>query len=146
MFNQLRKSSETVVASSRELVRSLYDALGQGDLPAALDLLDPQVLWREAENGAYDSGDGWVGPDAVVQNLFANLAQDWTEFTIQPSQFHDAGSVVTVEGRYKASHRQTGKDMDCQFCHVWTIEREKVTKFQQYADTAKMQEVTGVSG
>lgn len=53
-----------------------------------------------------------------------------------PSYFHDAGSVVTVEGRYVAVHGETARSMDCQFCHVWTLNRDRITKFQQYVDTA----------
>ncbi len=130
--------------SSTEVVKSLYAAFGQGDMPTVLGLLDPQVLWCEAEGSPYDSGDGWIGPDAVVTNLFAKMGEDWVEFTVNPSQFHDSGSVVTVEGRYIAKHSGTGKEMDCQVCHVWTVENGKITKFQQYVDTAKMQDVMGV--
>jgi ketosteroid isomerase-like protein len=31
--------------------------------------------------------------------------------------------------------------MDTQFCHVFDIENGKVTRFQQYVDTAKLQNV-----
>lgn len=123
-----------------DTVKSLYDALGKGDLPAALDLLDPNVLWCEAESSPYDSGEGWVGPGPVVTNLLMRLDEDWTEFDIRPWLFHECGPVVTVEGRYKASHRLTGKDMNCQFCHVWTVKSGKIAKFRQYADTAKMRD------
>jgi len=32
-----------------DTVRRFYDALGRGDVPAVLSLLDPQVEWTEAE-------------------------------------------------------------------------------------------------
>jgi hypothetical protein len=131
--------------SSREIVASLYDAFGRGDLPAVLGLLDPQVRWHEAEGSPYQpKGDGWIGPDAVVANLFAKMGEDWTEFTVHPELFHEAGDVVTVEGRYTATHKGTGKGLDCQICHVWTVGEGKITRFQQYVDTAQMQQVMGV--
>jgi len=130
--------------SSAEIVTSLYDAFGRGDIPAVLGLLAPDVRWHEAEGNPYQpSGKGWVGPDAVVSNLFEKMGDDWTEFTVRPSLFHDSGSVVTVEGRYIATHRGTGKAFDSQVCHVWTVEDGKITKFQQYVDTAQMQDVMG---
>lgn len=131
--------------SSTDVVKALYAAFGSGDMPTVLGLLDPQILWCEAEGNPYNSGDAWVGPDAVVENLFAKIGEDWAEFTVHPSLFHEAGSIVTVEGRYAAKHNGTGKEMDCQACHVWTVEDQKITKFQQYVDTAKLQEVMGVS-
>ena len=130
---------------STDVVKSLYEAFGTGDMPTVLGLLHPEVLWCEAEGSPYDSGDGWIGPDAVVENLFAKMGDDWEAFSVHPGQFHDSGSVVTVEGRYAAKHNATGKEMDCQVCHVWTVEDGKITKFQQYVDTAKMQDVMGVS-
>lgn len=130
--------------SSAEIVSSLYDAFGRGDMPSVLGLLDPQVRWHEAEGNPYQpSGEAWVGPDAVVRNLFEKLGKDWTEFAVHPSSFHDSGDVVTVEGRYVGKHGGTGKSIDCQFCHLWTVKNGKIAKFQQYADTAKLQEVMG---
>lgn len=130
--------------SNTEIVASLYDAFGRGDIAAVLGLLDPEVRWHEAEGNPYKpNGEAWVGPDAVVSNLFEKMGEDWTEFAVHPSLFHEAGSVVTVEGRYVAEHRGTGKALDCQVCHVWTVEDGKITKFQQYVDTAQMQDVMG---
>lgn len=133
--------------SSAELVASLYEAFGRGDLPAVLGLLDAEVQWHEAEGSPYQpTGEGWVGPDAVVRNLFEKMGADWAQFTVHPSLYHDAGAVVTVEGRYVAEHRRTRKTLNCQVCHVWTVEGGKITKFQQYVDTAQLQHVMGTRG
>ena len=132
--------------SGSELLASLYDAFGRGDIPAVLGLMDPQIRWHEAESNPYmASGEAWVGPDAIVANLFVKLGDDWRGFTVTPISFHDAGDVVSVEGRYTAESQATGKSMDAQFCHVWTLEDGKIIKFQQYTDTAKLQDVMGRS-
>jgi ketosteroid isomerase-like protein len=132
------------VLSSAEVVRSLYEAFGRGDIATVLDLLDPQVHWHEAEGSPYHPGrKGWVGPDAVVSNLFEKMGADWTSFSVLPERFHEAGPVVTVEGRYAATHAVTGRALDCQMCHVWTVEDGRIIRFQQYTDTAQMQEVMG---
>lgn len=131
--------------SGSELLASLYDAFGRGDVPTVLGTMDPQIRWHEAESNPYmPSGEAWVGPDAVVANLFMKLGEDWAGFTVTPIAFHDAGDVVSVEGRYTAEHRGTGKSIDAQFCHVWTVQDGRITKFQQYTDTAKFQDVMGV--
>jgi uncharacterized protein len=56
----------------------------------------------------------------------------------------DAGSVVVVEARYTGTYKQTGKSLDAQVCHVWKIRDGKVASFQQYVDTAQLQDVFGV--
>ncbi len=80
----------------------------------------------------------------MMNNLFSKLGGDWATFTVKPKHFHDVGNVVAVEGRYVGEHAGSGKSLDCQFCHVWTFESGKVTKFQQYCDTAQIQETMGV--
>lgn len=128
-----------------EFLTGLYDSFGRGDITTVLGSMDPEVHWHEAEGSPYmPSGEAWVGPDAVMNNLFAKLGADWDEFTIHPETFHEAGDVVVVEARYTATHKGTGKSLDAQVCHVWTLKDGKVIKFQQYVDTAKLQEVMGV--
>ena len=130
--------------SGSDLIVGLYEAFGRGDVPAVLAAMDPQIEWREAENNPYmPSGEAWVGPDAIVTNLFMKLAEDWDGFAVHPATFHDAASGVVVEGRYTGTHRATGESMDAQFCHVWAISDGKITKFQQYTDTAQLQRAVG---
>lgn len=129
-----------------EMMAGLYAAFGKGDLPAVLAAMDPQIQWAEAEGNPYRTGDQpWVGPDAVVSNLFMKLGGEWAPFEVHPATYHDAGDTVTVEGRYTGVFKATGRSVDAQFCHVWTLKDGKVVKFQQYTDTAQMQHVMGAS-
>jgi ketosteroid isomerase-like protein len=111
-------------------------------MATVLGAMTPEICWHEAEGNPYmPSGEAWVGPDAIVANLFARLAEEWNGLVVHPVSFHDAGDTVTVEGRYTGEYKETGKYMDAQFCHVWTLADGKITKFQQYADTGQFQEV-----
>jgi hypothetical protein len=78
-----------------------------------------------------------------VQNLFMRLATEWDGFTVTPNEFYDAGDTVAVECRYTGAYKATGKSIDAQVCHVWTLSSGKVTSFQQYADTGQLQEAMG---
>jgi ketosteroid isomerase-like protein len=130
--------------SSAELLAGVYEAFGRGDMPTVLGAMDPEIRWHEAEGNPYmPSGEAWVGPDAVVANLFVKLGEEWDGFTVHPASFHDAGETVVVEGRYTGAYKATGKSVDAQFCHVWTLAEGKITKFQQYVDTGKMQDAMG---
>lgn len=127
-----------------EFLAGVYEAFGRGDVPAVLGAMDPEIRWHEAEGNPYmPSGEPWIGPEAVLNNLFARLGDDWEEFTVHPGSFHDAGDVVVVEARYTGEHKATGKSLDAQVCHVWTLKDGRIAKFQQYVDTAKLQEVMG---
>lgn len=131
--------------SGLQVVKDLYAAFGKGDVPGVLGAMDPKIEWREAEGNPYKmDGQAWIGPDAVTQELFMKLMTDWEGFTVTPKSFHDAGDSVVVEGRYTAKHNTTGKKLDAQFCHIWKVAGDKITSFQQYTDTAQLQETAGV--
>ena len=125
-----------------ELLRHLYDSFGQGDIPTVLAMMSHGIHWHQAESNPYQpSGDAWVGPDAVLNNLFARIGSEWDGFTVYSKAFYGAGDTVIVEGRYTGTFKPTGRRLDCQMCHVWDVKDGKVTRFQQYVDTAKLHEV-----
>jgi ketosteroid isomerase-like protein len=127
-----------------QLLKNLYDAFGRGDIATVLGTMSPQIKWHEAEGNPYrPSGEPWIGPDAVLNNLFMKLGAEWDGFAVHPRQFHDAGDSVIVEGRYSGTYKATGRSADMQFCHVWDLSDGKVTRFQQHVDTAKFQDVMG---
>ena len=127
-----------------KLMKDLYDAFGRGDIPAVLGAMSPAIQWHQAEGNPYNpSGQPWVGPDAVLNNLFMRLGTEWEGFAVHPWAFHGAGDSVIVEARYSGTYKPTGKSMDTQVCHVWDIKDGKLTRFQQYVDTAKLRDVMG---
>jgi ketosteroid isomerase-like protein len=126
------------------LLKSLYEAFGRGDIPSVLGAMSPEIKWYQAESNPYmPSGDPWIGPDAILNNLFMKLGGEWDDFAVHPNSFHDAGNTVVVEARYSGTYKATGKSMDTQVCHVWDLEDGKLTRFQQYVDTAKLRDVMG---
>ena len=127
-----------------KLMKDLYDAFGRGDIPAVLGAMSPDIKWHQAENNPYNpSGQAWVGPDAVLNNLFMRLGGEWDGFVVRTGTFHGAGDSVIVEARYNGTFKPTGKSMDTQVCHVWDVKDGKVTRFQQYVDTAKLRDIMG---
>ena len=129
-----------------KIVADVYEAFGRGDIPAVLGAMDAEIHWHEAEGNPYmPSGEAFVGPNAILEELFMKLVEDWDGFAVHPQTFHDAGEVVVVEGRYSGTHNRTGKELDAQVCHVFTLKNGKIAKFQQYVNTAQLQEVMGAT-
>ncbi len=129
-----------------EMVKNVYEAFGKGDIPAVLDAFHPEIHWHEAEGNPYmPTGDPFVGPEEVLNKLFVRLGEEWDGFSVHPHTYYDAGDTVVVECRYTGTYKETGKDMDTQVCHIWKVEDGKLKNFQQYVNTAEMQEVMGVA-
>jgi uncharacterized protein len=119
-----------------EMVKGVYDALGRGDIPAILGVLDPGIVWVESEAQNVPARGTHVGPDAIAGEVFASVPESWSEFALAPESFHDAGSTVIVTGRLRATAKGTGRSIDAPFANVVTVEDGKITRLVSYHDTA----------
>jgi hypothetical protein len=124
-----------MASANVELVRGLYDAFSRGDGAAALGAMAPDIVWNEADGHPYADGNPYVGPQAVAAGVFGRLAGDWDGFTVKMDKIHDAGDTVVACGRYTGACRATGKPINAQVTHVWTVAGGKLSAFQQYTDT-----------
>jgi uncharacterized protein len=130
--------------SNVQLVQDLYEAFNRADIAAVLGAFDPDIEWSEAEGNPYQpSGSPWTGGEAITQNLFMKIPADFDGFTVHPKVFHDAGDAVIVELRYSGTGKATGKKLDAQVCHILRFRDGKLIGFQQFVDTAQLQEVMG---
>ena len=125
--------------ASVEIVRRFYAALGNGDVPAVLALLDARVQWTEAERFPYYGGT-WQGPQAVLDNLLKPLSRDWEGFSAKAHEFIAEGDRVVSLGTYSGRFRKTGRSFSAAFAHVWTVRADRIARFDMYTDTAKVLE------
>ena len=122
--------------SNVEIIQNLYEAFAKGDVPAVLQKFDPKIEWNEAENFPYADGNPYIGPQAVLEGVFARLGAEWEYWNLTEQTYYEANSgEIIVTGRYKAKNKLTAKVINVQFVHMWTLNDGMVTKFQQYADT-----------
>ena len=125
-----------------EVVRSMYDAFAKGDIPTIIGALDAEVEWWEAENFIYDDGNPYIGPDAVLNGVFARIGAEWEGFAVSPREVLDAGDTIIGHGYYSGTYKRNGKQARAQFAHFFTFRGGKVARFQQYTDTAQFRQVT----
>jgi ketosteroid isomerase-like protein len=127
------------------MVRGLYDSFAKGDVPAVLGAFDPNIEWNEAENfPVFAEGNPYRGPKAVAEGVFMRIPQYWNNFRVNVEKVIDGGDTVVVLGRYTATNKVTNLPLNAQFVHVWNVSNGKLTRFQQYADTAQVQRVSGL--
>ena len=118
------------------VVDGLYQAFAKGDVPTALGFMDANIVWNEAENFPYADKNPYIGSDAVLNGVFARLGAEWEYWNLKDIQLHDmSGNRVLATLRYDAKHKTTGKVIDAQTAHWWTLRDGKITAFQQFTDT-----------
>ena len=126
-----------------EIIRGLYDAFAQGDVPAVLAAFDDDISWTEAEGFIY--GGTYIGANAVLENVFLKLGTEWEGFAAVPNKIVDGGDGNVIStGTYSGKFLATGKSVSVPFAHSWELSEGKVKKFTQYTDTAVIKRDLGV--
>ena len=116
-----------------EIIRGAYAAFAKGDIPTELGALASNVIWIEAEGGPY--GGTYVGPNAVLENVFMKIGGEWDAYAAVPDEFIANDNTVVALGKYSGKYKATGKSFTAPFVHVWKLQDGKVISFQQHTDT-----------
>ena len=122
------------MSKNTDVIRELYVAFGNGDIPAVLGALVADVQWTEAAGGPY--GGTYVGPEAVLESVFMKFGTEWEDFTAVHHELVSEGETVVALGEYSGTFKATGKSFRAPFAHVWKLRDGKITAFHQHTDTA----------
>ncbi|MEV8639439.1 nuclear transport factor 2 family protein [Streptosporangium sp. NPDC051023] len=126
------------MSKNLDAVRASYEASAAGDINGILALLGPDAEWTEMAGFPYAGT--YVGPDNVLAKVFARLGGEWDDYQAVPEEYVDGGDTIVVVGNYRGTYLATGKYMDVRFTHVWHLEDGVAKSFEQFTDTALVQE------
>ena len=142
------EAEPTVEASEQSLktVQRLYQAAAANDNATIAQLLGDDVEWVEAEGGPFEAGNPYRGVQGVGAGVFGPLAETYEDFRVTPERFLVDGNRVLSEGRYTGTHRTTGERLDAPFAHVFTVDGDRITHYQQYTDTYQWRRLAGSLG
>jgi uncharacterized protein len=124
-----------------EFMKGLYQAFAAGDMATVLGAMSDDIEWWEAEGNPWYPGRASIGPQQVVEEVFARIPAEIDGFEIVPDRFLSDGDDVAMIGRYHGKGIATGKPLDAQVLHLWTVKDGKVVGFQQLVDTRQLTEV-----
>jgi len=120
------------------LVQQGYKLFSQGDVPGVLKLMSPDVAWQlpKLENvpfsGTFQGVEG-------VGKFFGALAGAIDLLKYEPREFIAQGNKVIVlgESRYRVKSRKD--EFDERWVDVLTVENGKITRYEQYGNTAQLE-------
>ena len=123
-----------------ELVRGGFDAFQEGDLSGMLDLMaDDLVTYRADPDGAtYHGKEGFL--DAT-----ADWTEDFSEWSVIPEEFIDAGDRVLVHVRQMARGEASGIPVEGDFWFVFEMRGKRVAKWSFYIRRGEALEAVGLS-
>jgi ketosteroid isomerase-like protein len=124
-------------------VQAMYEAFGQGDIPAILDQISDDVDWEAwpVDNTGQTAGVPWLlprrGRDGVME--FFQAVQSNLEFhSFEPQNLLEGGDQVAATIRFDATVKPTGERVQDEEVHLWTFDDDgKVTGMRHFVDTAK---------
>jgi uncharacterized protein len=115
-----------------KIVESLYAAFEVGDIPMVLSGLDEKVVWNEAEGNRYAYGNPYIGPQAVLNGVFARIGAEYEYFNLVIIQLHEMENnqeLATL--RYQAKLKKNSAFYDALSSPLWAFTDGKASAFQQ---------------
>jgi uncharacterized protein len=111
-------------------IETLYAAFAVGDVPTVLAGLDENVVWNEAEGNMYADGNPYIGPQAILNGVFARIGADYEYFNLVNIELHEmCNNQVLATLRYQAKLKNNGATYDAQVAHFWTLKDRKAIAF-----------------
>jgi ketosteroid isomerase-like protein len=120
-----------------EVAWKLYEAFGRGDVDALIAVLDPEVEWELVGPSEIPYFGAYRGPEEV-RRFLALLSEHCQvdEFEIQSVVATGQGALA--QGRERGRFKGHPLAYEMRWCHVFEIDRGRITRFTDHLDTAPM--------
>ena len=130
-----------IMKTNTDIVRAHYAASTRGDTAAMMADVASDARWTEM--AGFPCAGTWIGPQAIIENVFTVLGREWQDYRFELDAVIDGGGQVVATGSYHGTYRATGKTMQARVAHVWTLEDGKVVAFEQFTDTLVVNQAMG---
>ena len=118
-----------------DIIKRGYEAFGHGDMETLLGSFDDQVEWITPGPPELTTSGRRTGRQQVAE-FFTTLNDLFEVQRFEPKEFIAQGDRVIVLGEETSRVRATGKSLDGEWVHSFTLKNGKVVRFQEYLDTA----------
>jgi uncharacterized protein len=112
-----------------EVVRRLYDAWAREDIPATVELLDPEVEYVNPA-GAIEPGTRRGLHEFIAAT--EKLSEGWASWKMEPEQFTDAGDKVAVVMSYRARARRSGIEVEGRESALLTLAGGRIVRYEWF--------------
>ena len=124
--------------SNKQLVMRGYAMFKNRNIQAILDICADTIEWTSLESEHVPFSGTFHGKDGLA-DYFRKLDQAVEFLSFEPQTFIAEGDTVMVCGRLRGQVRANGATYDDKWVHVFTVENDKLTRMQQYHDTAAIE-------
>ena len=117
------------------IVKQAYRDFKNGDIEGLLNLCAEDITWQlpEIENVPIS---GQRTGRAAVREFFSMVARDQEVISFEPREFVAQGDKVIALGDYQWRVKDTGREFESDFVHIFTVRDGKIVAFREHFDTA----------
>src|SRR5262245_42853671 len=123
-------------AANLAQAHALYDAFGRGDIETILQGCAPNIQWHSGgvreDFAAFGKRSGIDG----VKSFFKDVAENNQFSLFEPRDFFASGDKVVAIGHYTMTQKKTGKPVDSDWAHIFTIKGGKCIAWRELNDSA----------
>jgi ketosteroid isomerase-like protein len=131
----------TPLAAETETLRKVYAALNRNDIPAVVELLDPQIEWIEPVE--YPLGGTFHGRTELQAHL-SEARDTWAEGTCEPERFIVAGDRIIVFLHVHVRLKRDTEWIDGDIADVYTFRNGKPVQMRHFSEQEDALEWVGV--
>ena len=136
----LNAMEDIMTNTNIKLVQEAYGAFGRGDIPAALDMMTPDMTWgmigREKDVPMAGIRNGKAG----AAEFFRLLKETQEIKSFEPQKFAAADDMVFVAGHTAWTMQRNGVSGESDWVHVFTIRDGKISAYRGHQDTGLLAE------
>lgn len=119
-----------------DIIKELYKHFAAGNGAGIAAIFARDIEWVQMKG--FPGGGHFIGFENIANNVFKGFGKYWTDWKASVDEFVEAGADVFVIGKYSGTYNETGKYMEAEFVHRYTLSDGKVEKFKQYTDTKQV--------
>jgi ketosteroid isomerase-like protein len=127
-----------------EIVRRTCELWSRGDLEATLDLIAPDARW-EPSGKFIGSGQTYNGHEGV-QEFWEIFREAWTGISLEPVEFNELDeNRLLTRTRFRGTGRASGIETEAELFVIWTLEGDKVSRYQSFGNRDEALKAAGLS-
>lgn len=123
------------MAGNVETLREAYEAFARGDMDTVMSAWNDDIVW-EGPNAEELPGGGTHRGKQAVAAMLGEISQRWERFEAPADEFVDGGDTVVILGHVDGRTKETGKDVQVPYVHVWRMSGGKADRVLTLTDTA----------
>jgi ketosteroid isomerase-like protein len=112
-----------------------YDNFKTGNITSLLDQMTDDVVWQLPEIEGVPLAGIRTGRTGVA-DFFSTLARDQEAIEFAPREFIAQDDKVVSLGHYKWRVKETGREFESDFVHIFSVRDGKIAGFREHFDTA----------